>query len=178
MFKCDCPPYNCAEKTAMYLDGDQRAGDELAEKFEPLVARIVQRTLGPTRRDLWDDVCQAAFLRVFAKLDTWEGRCPFCRWLAIVVGRRAIDALRTRTHGQIVDPAAITDHRETALSPEAKECIERAIAALRPAHRQVWDLWFGGADKAEIARRLGKKERTVQLAIASIRSRLERCCDQ
>ena len=67
------------------------AGDALARKFTALVRSIVQRVLGPGRREEWDDACQAVFLRVFTNLGKWEERCPFCKWLAVVAARRAID---------------------------------------------------------------------------------------
>src|SRR5260370_38606409 len=90
MFQCDCPPDNCAEKVRLFLEGQRPAGDALVTKFEALVRSIVQRVLGPGRREEWDDACQAIFLRVFSNLDSWEERCPFCKWLLVPAARRAI----------------------------------------------------------------------------------------
>ena len=72
MFQCDCPPDNCAEKVSLFLAGDRPAGDALVGKFTALVRSIVQRVLGPGRREEWDDACQAVFLRVFANLQQWQ----------------------------------------------------------------------------------------------------------
>ncbi len=63
MFQCDCPPDDCAGRVRLHLAGDRAAGDALARKFAGLVRSIVQRVLGPGRREEWDDACQAVFLR-------------------------------------------------------------------------------------------------------------------
>src|SRR5438045_1046461 len=88
---CDCPPDDCAARVRSYLAGSRGAGDELVRKFTPLVQAITRRVLGPKARDVWDDAGQVAFLKVFAKLETWEERCPFCDWLAVVATRRILD---------------------------------------------------------------------------------------
>src|SRR5438132_1512424 len=101
MFQCDCPPDNCAEKVRLYLAGQRSAGDELVVKFTPLVRSIVQRVLGPGRREEWDDACQAVFLRVFANLGRWEQRCPFCKWLAVVAARGGTRGGREAARGRL-----------------------------------------------------------------------------
>lgn len=173
MFSCDCPPYDCAGRVSLHLAGDRAAGDELAEKFRPLVRGLVQRVLGPQRREEWDDACQAVFLRVFANLGRWERRCPFCKWLAVVGARRAIDF--TRLHpmdrlpdGDLADPRPAPD-RETL------ERIERAVAEFPEEWRQLWDLWRQGIRRDEMARRLGKSVRTVQYWLAEMLDQLREC---
>src|SRR5262245_59322349 len=94
MFECDCPPDDCAARVTAFLGGDRSAGDELARKFTPLVRAVVARVLGPTRREEYDDASQTIFLRLFSNLGRWEARCPFCKWLAVVAARRAIDLSR------------------------------------------------------------------------------------
>src|SRR3954463_11990525 len=94
MFQCDCPPEDCRGLVEAFLGGDRGAGDELARKFSALVKAVVARVLGPSRREDWDDACQMIFLRLFANLHRWERRCPFCKWLAVVAARRAIDLSR------------------------------------------------------------------------------------
>ena len=111
MFQCDCPPDNCAEKVRLFLEGQREAGDALVVKFNALVHSIVQRVLGPGRREEWDDACQAIFLRVFSNLESWEQRCPFCKWLAVVAARRAIDVSRLPSLMQPLPEAELPDPR-------------------------------------------------------------------
>src|SRR5262249_25743476 len=94
MLPRDCPPYDCAGRVRGCWAGDRRAGDELVKKFSRLVQAIVQRRLGSERRGDWEDACQAVFLRVFSRLDRWDGRCPFCKWMAVVAAHRIIDLIR------------------------------------------------------------------------------------
>src|SRR5262245_40635896 len=88
---CDCPPDDCAARVRRYLAGDRVVGDELVRKFTPLVQAIARRVLGPEAQDAWDDARQVAFLKIFTRLETWEERCPFCDWLAVVATRRILD---------------------------------------------------------------------------------------
>jgi DNA-directed RNA polymerase specialized sigma subunit len=77
MIECDCcPPNDCAGRVRRYLVGNREAGNELARKFTPVIWAIVKQVLGRGRREEWEDLSQIIFLRVFAKLEKWEARCP------------------------------------------------------------------------------------------------------
>src|SRR5262245_42440920 len=168
MFQCDCPPEDCAGLAEAFLAGDRAAGDELARKFAPLVRAVVARVLGPSRREEWDDACQTIFLRLFSNLHRWERRCPFCKWLAFVAARRAIDL------GRLTEPAGrvpldqVPDPRPAPPDPETIERIERVVARFPPEWRQVWDGWVRGDRREEMARRCGKSLRTIQYWLAEM----------
>jgi RNA polymerase sigma factor (sigma-70 family) len=162
MFQCDCPPYDCAGRVSRYLAGQREAGDELVQKFTPLVRQIVQRVLGPERQMEWEDACQAIFLRLFTNLDKWERRCPFCKWLAVVAARRAIDVTRTAESLNQLPLQDLADARQGTAQAELLESIAAALAGFPPLWRHAWDLWAGGASREEMARDLGKSVRTVQ----------------
>jgi RNA polymerase sigma factor (sigma-70 family) len=168
MFDCDCPPYDCAGRVGLYLAGNREAGDELARKFEPLVRRIVQRILGPEHREEWEDACQAIFLRLFANLAKWEQRCPFCKWLAVVAARRAIDLARAAQSFDRLPTAGLADSRQTIGDSDLKETIVKALAGFPPPWRQAWHLWAQGASREEMARGVGKSVRTVQYWLAEM----------
>jgi RNA polymerase sigma-70 factor (ECF subfamily) len=175
MFQCDCPPNNCAEKVRLFLEGQRAAGDALATKFEGLIRSIVQRVLGPSRRDEWDDACQTIFLRVFANLDRWEQRCPFCKWLAVVAARRAIDVGRLPLHMVRLPEADVADPRPPPPDQETIERIEQEVARFPAEWRQVWDMWREGTPREEIARQVGKSVRTVQYWLAEMLDHLREC---
>lgn len=168
MFDCDCPPDDCAARVKAFLGGDRGAGDALARKFSPLVRAIVGRVLGPGRREDWDDACQAIFLRLFTNLSRWERRCPFCKWLAVVATRRAIDLGRLPVLGDRVPLEQVPDPRP---GPPDAEMIERiaAVVGRFPAEwRRVWDGWVAGEKREELARQTGKSLRTVQYWLAEM----------
>lgn len=171
MFQCDCPPDDCAGCVQRYLDGDRSAGDELARKFTPLVRSIVQRVLGSSRRGEWDDACQAIFLRLFTNLARWEQRCPFCKWLAVVAARRAIDLSQLQPACEPLT-AEVPDPRPAPPDRETLERIELIVAHYPPDWRKLWELWVQGTSREEIARQLGKSLRTVQYWLAEMLDQL------
>ena len=175
MFQCDCPPGDCAASVQRYLAGERTAGDELVRKFTPLVRSIVQRVLGHGRREEWDDACQTIFLRLFANLHRWEERCPFCKWLAVVAARRAIDLGRLPGAMQRLPPSELADPRPPPPDRETVERIEQAVGHFPPDWRRVWELWKEGAGREEIARAVGKSVRTVHYWLAEMFDQLREC---
>ncbi len=168
MFACDCPPDNCAGKVELYLAGDRCAGDALARKFTPLVFRIVQRVLGPEQRGEWEDVTQAVLLHLFRNLGKWEQRCPFCKWLAVVSARRAIDLGRLCEPMSRLPTEEIADPHPSPIDNEMMEAIEQTVARFPEKWRPLWDWWVQGLGREEMARRSGKSLRTVQYWLAEM----------
>lgn len=176
---CDCPPDDCGAKVRRYLDGDREAGDELVRKFTPLVRAIARRVLGPDSHDAWDDACQVAFLKVFVKLETWEGRCPFCDWLAVVAARRMLDHVRElhSALSTVALPREVVDPHPKPLPPETVECLERVVARLSPEWGKAYQLAINGENRQTIASALGKSVRTIHYWLATIRAEMEDCLD-
>lgn len=172
MFECDCPPDNCAARAEAYLRGDREAGDALARKFTPLVRAVVARVLGPGRREEWEDACQTIFLRLFSNIHQWAGRCPFCKWLAVVAARRAIDLGRLHEPAGRVPLEQIADTRPGPPDRETMERIEGAVARFPPEWRQVWELWAQGAPREQMAREAGRSLRTIQYWLAEMLDQL------
>jgi RNA polymerase sigma factor (sigma-70 family) len=168
MFQCDCPPDDCAGRVAAYLAGERAAGDALVEKFTPLVRAVVARVLGPGRREEYDDAAQTIFLRLFANLSRWEGRCPFCKWLAVVAARRAIDLGRLSTPETRFPLDQVPDTRPEPPDCETIEKIERIVSHFPAEWRQVWDMWAQGEKREEMARKTGRSLRTIQYWLAEM----------
>jgi RNA polymerase sigma factor (sigma-70 family) len=176
---CDCPPDDCAAKIRRYLAGDRDAGDELVRKFTPLVHSIARRINGPQSQDALEDDRQVAFLKIFARLETWEGRCPFCDWLAVVATRRILDQFQQvrSTPSTVALPRDLADPRPAPLPAETVECLERVVSRLSPDWRTVYQLAIAGEDREAIARIAGKSVRTIQYWLAAIREELDDCLD-
>lgn len=177
MFRCDCPPYDCSRRVRSYLANNRQAGDELAEKFTPLVVRIVQRVMGPERRHEWEDGKQAIFLRLFSKLATWRGDCPFCKWLAVLAARRAIDLTRIRKEFDGLPTEQIIDEYSEPVPQETIECIQRKVAEFSVERRQVFEMMVQGLSRKEMSRRLGKSPRTIIYRVTEIRDLLRHCLE-
>jgi RNA polymerase sigma-70 factor (ECF subfamily) len=171
-----CPPFDCAARVQRHLVGDRLAFAELYERFRPLVWAIVTRTLGPQRSDDWEDASQAVFERLLEKINRWQQGCPFCKWLAVVAGRRAIDFVRQRRHFQSLenDPPAPRPKHEP-LEQEEIECIHKRLAGFSEDWRQLWQLYLERVPMTEIAQRLGKSRRTIYNWLAEIQEQLSQC---
>jgi RNA polymerase sigma-70 factor (ECF subfamily) len=177
MWRCSCPPDDCAAWVRRYRDGDREAGDELARKFDPLVLSIARRVLGPVGPEDLDDARQAIFLRAFDKLDRWDGLCPFCNWLAVVAARRAIDHARAANQAPVPLPSDLPDPRPGPSPPGVAECIERTIAQFPPERRRVFEMAAEGIPRDEIAATVRKSVRTIHYWLVEIRDRLQKCLD-
>jgi RNA polymerase sigma factor (sigma-70 family) len=139
----------------------------------------VKHFLGPARSGEWDDACQAAFVRVWEGLKTWEPRGPFCKWLAVVAAHVAVDFRRRPSFIPLppYDPPA-PPPRSPPLAPEEKECIRRKLAGFPEDWRRVWEWHFGGVNHKEIACRVGKSLRTIQYWLAEMRQQLSQCLER
>jgi RNA polymerase sigma factor (sigma-70 family) len=175
---CDCPPFDCSALVARCLAGDRQAGDEVYRKFQPFVSAIVTRVLGPERRDEWEDACQAIFVRLLERLKSWEERCRFCHWLAVVAARRAIDFQQQRAFLLLRDPDGVPAPCPAKLDADTIERLRRRVAAFPEEWRRVWELHVGGVNHDEIACRVGKARRTVQYWLAEMREQLRKCLEE
>jgi RNA polymerase sigma factor (sigma-70 family) len=168
MFQCDCPPNDCAARVSEFLHGDRKAGDVLVEKFTGLVKAIVARVLGSSRREDWDDATQTIFLRLFTNLDRWERKCPFCKWLAVVAARRAIDLSKLSEPTTRIPLEQIADSRPAAPDPETIERIGQIVKGFPEEWQSVWEAWLQGERREDTAKRLGRSLRTIQYWLAEM----------
>jgi len=181
MFECNCPPDDCADKVRRYLDKDRAAGDQLVAKFDALVHSIVQRVLGPGRREEWADAAQAVFLRMFSNLHRWEQRCPFCKWLAVVAARRAIDVCRTPQMNERIPLETVPDHRSNTSNitdQETIDRIEKVVAQFPTEWQEVWKMWREGLKREEMAQRTGRSVRTIHYWLAEMLEQLREGLEQ
>jgi RNA polymerase sigma factor (sigma-70 family) len=175
MAGCDCPPFDCQDLVNRYKAGERTAGDALCLKFKPLIWSIVTRVLGQKQVADWEDACQAVFERIFWKLSTWQARCPFCKWLAIVATRRVIDLKRRRGMGELTQPEEILASVPDPVDPAIIECIKKTVASFPAPWKAVWELHVEMTPHADIAKHVGHSLRTVQYWLAEMRERLRPC---
>lgn len=168
MFQCDCPPDDCDGRVTAYLAGDRGSGDALVGKFTPLVRAVVARVLGPGRREEYDDACQTIFLRLFTNLAKWERRCPFCKWLAVVAARRAIDLSQLPAPEARFPLEQVPDTRPEPPDAETLERIDRIVRRFPAEWQQVWAWWASGDKREEMAKKAGRSLRTVQYWLAEM----------
>lgn len=131
---------------------DQAAARELVEHLYPLVIRIVRAHL--PRRVAEEDLVQDIFLKMFTRLEQYQGAVPFPHWVSRIAVTTCIDQLRAQkrrpefrwadlseNEAEVLD-AVLTDDREElpgdALA--ARELVQKLLAQLKPDDRMVIQL--------------------------------------
>lgn len=76
------------------LAGDDDAARRLVEHLHPTVIRIVRAHL--PRRDTEEDIAQEVFMKIFSRLDHYEGKVPLEHWVSRIAVTTCIDRLRAQ----------------------------------------------------------------------------------
>lgn len=155
---------------ARYLDGDERAFEELVIRYEAKVRHVAFGVLRD--RELAEDVAQETFLTAYRKASSYRGEGSVRSWLFRIAVRRSLDELRRRGRKSEVPLPAIERGVEPHKGIEAGWDLERALAQLPPEHRVALMLKeIEGLSYQEIAESLAWPVGTVAVRIH--RARLE-----
>lgn len=165
------------ELLARAREGDQRAFQEIVERYEDLVAATVIGMMGPGSEA--DDVGQETFIRFYGSLDRFRGESALGTYLTRIAINQSLKALKKRRSlkerflqhedddAYFEEPAA--DMRERA------ELVQEAVLHLKPDLRAVVVLrMFQGYSTRETAEQLGLPEGTVMSRLSRALERLER----
>lgn len=128
---------------------DQAAARELVEHLYPLVIRIVRSHL--PRRVAEEDLAQDIFLKMFTRLEQYQGTVPFPHWVSRIAVTTCIDQLRAKkrrpefrwsdlseTEAQVLDNVLTNDDEsppDEAL--EARELVNKLLGQLKPEDQLV-----------------------------------------
>ncbi len=122
---------------ARYLDGDERAFEELVIRYEAKVRHVAFGVLRD--RELAEDVAQETFLTAYRKAGSYRGEGSVRSWLFRIAVRRALDELRRRgRRAEVPLPESQTAPGELAQPHKGLEAawdLDRALDALVPEHR-------------------------------------------
>lgn len=155
-------------------DGDSRALEVLYDRYARVVFSFALRIVGD--RLLAEEVLQEAFTRCWRQSGRFElAKGNLASWLLSITHNLAIDEVRKRQRRpQRADMVDITDVlrgqedttvdvEEAAEASELREQIQRAMATLPDAQRQVIELaYFGGLTQREVAALLNEPLGTVK----------------
>jgi RNA polymerase sigma factor (sigma-70 family) len=131
---------------------DQAAARELVEHLYPMVIRIFRARL--PRRVPEEDLAQEIFLKMFSRLEQYQGAVPFPHWVSRIAVTTCIDHLRAqqrRPEFRMADlsenEAAMIDAvmtNDKAATPddalEAHELVHKLLGQLKPDDRLVIQL--------------------------------------
>lgn len=166
---------------------DQGAARQLVEHLYPLVSRIVRSHL--PRRVAEEDLAQDIFLKMFTRLEQYQGHVPFPHWVSRIAVTTCIDQLRAQKRrpefrwADLSENEAevltnvMTDEREAkpgdALA--ARELVHKLLAQLKPDDRLVIQ-WLDLEQKtiAEISTLTGWNQTLVKVRAFRARRKLQK----
>lgn len=141
---------------AAYLGGEERAFQELVERYQTRLLNFIYRTVGDRERA--EDLVQEVFIRVYRHLHRFDPSKKFSTWIYTIASNLAKNELRNRSRNPLVlfqtmrkawdddeerplqfeDPTARPDdmHRKRHL----RDVVEASVAKLPEHHRQVFVL--------------------------------------
>jgi len=162
--------------------GDRRAFEQLVEKYQKTVFNIALRMV----RDSEDaeDIAQAAFIRVYRKLDTFNPELKFFSWLYRIVVNESLNFLRQRRRHETLDERSTAEADQAAVEgmpgdeepgEETEQKIQSGLMELSVEYRAVVVLrHFQEMSYAEIAEALSLSPGTVMSRLFRARERLAR----
>ncbi len=127
---------------------DQDAARSLVEFLYPAVIRIVRSNL--PRRAAEEDLAQEILVKMFAKLDQYEGEVPFEHWVSRIAVNHCFNAIRAQKSRPEWRMADLSEEQSAALDavtspvvqdPDpvhligARELVEKLLEPLSPEDR-------------------------------------------
>jgi RNA polymerase sigma factor (sigma-70 family) len=166
---------------------DQIAARELVEHLHPLVIRIVRAHL--PRRVPEEDLAQDIFLKMFTRIDQYQGSVPFTHWVSRIAVTTCIDQLRAQKRRPELRWADLsereTDALDSAITNEnevrpddalaARELVQKLLEQLKPEDRLVVQyLDLDQKSIAEISALTGWNQTLVKVRAFRARRKLQR----
>jgi RNA polymerase sigma-70 factor (ECF subfamily) len=166
---------------------DQAAARELVDHLYPLVIRIVRSHL--PRRVPEEDLAQDIFLKMFTRLEQYQGNVPFPHWISRIAVTTCIDQLRAQkrrpefrwadlseNEAEMLDHV-MTDERDVAPGDAlaARELVQKLLAQLKPDDRLVIQLLdLDQKTIAEISASTGWNQTLVKVRAFRARRKLQK----
>lgn len=169
------------------LAGDDDAARRLVAALHPTVIRIVRAHL--PRRDSEEDIAQEVFMKIFSRLDRYEGKVPLEHWVSRIAVTTCIDRLRAQRRRPEVRWADLSETEVAVLErvrersedrqPDeaiaARDLAHRLLATLKPEDRLVLQ-WIDieGRSVAEVCERTGWGTSTVKVRAFRARRKMRK----
>src|SRR5919112_922628 len=168
---------------AAFLGGDERAFQELVERYQTRLLNFIYRTIGDRERA--EDLVQEVFIRVYRHLHRFDTSKKFSTWAYTIASNLAKNELRNRSRNPLVLFQTITKNwqdddrplqfEDATTRPDdlfrkrhLRELVEESVAKLPAHHREVFVLReLEGKSYEEIAE-------ITECNLGTVKSRLNR----
>ena len=166
------------EVVSAFLAGEERAFEELVDRYQGRLLNFVYRTIGD--RDRAEDLVQEAFIRVYRHLGRFDRSKKFSTWIYTIASNLAKNELRNRSRNPLVLFQTIASRFEDEERPlqfedpesrpddqfrkrHLQEVVEETVNRLPVHHREVFVLReLEGKSYEEIAEITGANLGTVK----------------
>ena len=179
--------FDLAGCLALVRDRDQAAARALVEHLYPLVIRIVRAHL--PRRVAEEDLAQDIFLKMFSRLEQYQGAVPFPHWVSRIAVTTCIDQLRAQKRrpefrwadlsegeADVLD-AVMTNENDVEAGDAlaARELVHKLLDQLKPDDRMVIQLLdLEQKTIAEISELTGWSQSLVKVRAFRARRKLQK----
>lgn len=138
-----------------FLQGEERAFQELVERYQTRLLNFIYRTIGDRERA--EDLVQEVFIRVYRHLHRFDRSKKFSTWIYTIASNLAKNELRNRSRNPLVlfqtirkswqdddrplqfeDPANRPD--DLFRKRHLRELVDQSVGRLPEHHRQVFIL--------------------------------------
>jgi len=167
-----------SDLVAAFLDGEERAFQELVERYQTRLLNFIYRTIGDRERG--EDLVQEVFIRVYRHMHRFDRSKKFSTWIYTIASNLAKNELRNRSRNPLVffqtikknwqDDDRPLQFEDAGSRPDdlyrkrhLREMVELSVAKLPEHHRQVFVLReLEGKSYEEIAEITGCNLGTVK----------------
>ena len=167
-----------AELVTEFLHGEERAFQELVERYQTRLLNFIYRTIGDRERG--EDLVQEVFIRVYRHLHRFDRSKKFSTWIYTIASNLAKNELRNRSRNPLVffqtikknwqDDDRPLQFEDSSSRPDdmyrkrhLRELVEASVSQLPEHHRQVFVLReLEGKSYEEIAEITGCNLGTVK----------------
>lgn len=144
-----------ADVVAAFLTGEERAFQELVDRYQTRLLNFVYRTIGD--REKAEDLVQEVFIRVYRHLHRFDRSKKFSTWVYTIASNLAKNELRNRSRNPLVLFQTIKKNWQDEERPlqfedansrpddlyrkrHLRELVEESVARLPEHHREVFVL--------------------------------------
>lgn len=138
-----------------FLEGEERAFQELMERYQTRLLNFIYRTIGD--RDRAEDLVQEVFIRVYRHIHRFDRSKKFSTWAYTIASNLAKNELRNRSRNPLILFQAIRANMQDEERPlqfedstarpddlfrkrHLRELVDESVAQLPEHHRQVFVL--------------------------------------
>jgi RNA polymerase sigma factor (sigma-70 family) len=170
----EAPRLSESDLIARLKAGDEDAAHEFFDRYSARIRRFIANSLASSAADA-DDVLQETFIALAEALPFFRGDSSLFTFACAIAHRKVLSLIRTNARrARLMRSAPIAD-QSTSTDLGADREFNRALAELKPEHREVLLLkYVEEIGVTEIARVLRLGEHAVESRLARARKALRR----